>query len=283
MITFYVDVYFLLNFLVDIIALLFMVGFVRLHVGFLRLVVISSVLSLYAVFTVLWDAGFITVALGGFLMLGVGVACAPRSAPMRKIKASLAFLIFQALIGGLVYFCYCLFEKLTLGGSLGAEGEVNRKLIIIALFVLLSICIMRIVFLIFANSRSETCIEARCEYFGRSEGFLSLVDSGNLVKDPLDGTPVCFVCRELFLKIFGISSSRLDDVDALPDEIRKRIRLIPVLEGKKTRLVIGVKISEFYICKNKREEVVPMIIAPSDEDSYGGYPALLPFCALEVV
>ena len=109
----------------------------------------------------------------------------------------------------------------------------------------------------------------------------ALVDSGNLVSDPFDKSPIMFVNSSVIEELFSVRREDVYAFDTLSYEIKKRLRPISIssLCGKK--LIYAIKPDEAYIIYKDKKERVALSLGISDEDSFGGYSALIPLFAVE--
>ncbi len=273
----------MINFTVDVLALYFSARFSKIATTTPRLLISGITGALYAVFGILLieiSQYMIPISLI-FLCLMVSIT-AKGAGIYRKLKYSAAFLFFQILIGGLVYYGYCMLDKLKLAERFGDLGGKNRKFIILALLVLLSIGILKLFILFFGNSRSEKNIKLKISYGSRCTLTDAFVDSGNLATDPLDKTPVMLVTRDMGIKIFGSDALLFSDIEKCSFSLKKRIRLIPLSFGGKTKLLYGIKPDSVFACIKDGEIQISVVIAIDlDEKSYGGYRALVPMSAVE--
>ena len=108
----------------------------------------------------------------------------------------------------------------------------------------------------------------------------ALIDTGNLVKDPMNMNPVIFLKRMQAEDIVPISVIELSNVDELSKDYRKRIRLIPVTRNNETHVMIGIRMDKVLIVKdNYKEEINATVVIDKEEGTFGGYYALAPYVA----
>ena len=162
------------------------------------------------------------------------------------------------------------------------EGATNRNLLIMALFVLLSIAILRLLIFAFGNSACEKNISVKFILFGTEYNVDALVDSGNLARDPLDLSPVMLLKPRFSRKIFPYGVPELQEIDSLSEKLKKRMRIIPIKNGSEKRILCGIKADGSYVKKGNKYEKISITIAFDKEGgSYGGLDALLPTAALD--
>ena len=135
--TLYIDVYFLINFTVDLLALYFASCFSKVPTSTKRLLISSAVGALIAVGVVLLPEYAILkfiIATAG--LIAMGFIAPKRVSVRRKLKFVFAFLIFEALLGGAVSFLWGILDKYISNFFDGAEGgAVNRKMLFLSLIV----------------------------------------------------------------------------------------------------------------------------------------------------
>ena len=283
--TLYIDVYFLINFTVDILALHFSAAFSKIHTTVPRLLSSAFIGAMYAVVGILLinknNVMYVLSALLFMIMVlivswGVGI--------YRTFKYAVSFLLFQIIIGGLVYYVYCMLDKLNIPDKLGGIKGQNQKLLILSLIVLLAIGVLKLIIIFFGNMRSEKSVRLEIQYRNREVIIDAFVDSGNLAVDPLDKTPVMLVTLREAKRIFGDSICALGEITKADVEFKKRMRVIPACFGGVSKLLYGIKPDSVSVLSGKKNIRISVLIAiDNEEDGYGGYSALVPLSALENV
>lgn len=282
--TLYVDVYFLINFTVDILAFYFALIFSKCPAKIHRIIISSLLGAFYAVFATVYigeKRASIFFSLVVFVIMiliiskGIGI--------YRKVKLSVAFFLFQILIGGLVYYGYGVLDRLFEDFEYTSTGGENKRLLLLSLIILLAIGFLKLVISFLGSVRSEKIAKISIDYLGSEFWFDALVDTGNLAVDPLDKTPVMLINSRLSKRIFGfeILKNHLSIEDS---QIKKRIRIIPASFGGNKKILYGIKPDAAYAITKKKKEKISIVIAiNNDENNFGGYDALIPFTALEDV
>lgn len=281
--TLYVDVYFFINFTVDILALYFSALLYKLPTTVARLLASSFVGAAYAVIgTLLINNSALMIPVSVLILTVMVLIMAKDVGIMRKLKYGIVFLFLEILIGGLVYYAYSTLDKINLFKSFTESNNENKKLLVFSLIVLLSIGALKLVVACFGNVGCVRNVKVFVEYDGRKNQLDALVDSGNLAVDPFTKTPVMLVGEAVGNKIFGEICRELSNPCELDVSLKKRIRIIPVSFGNEKRILYGIKPDSVYVEKKKLREHISLIIAIDKEGgSYGGYNALIPLSALE--
>lgn len=280
--TLYVDVYFLINFTVDILALYFASIFSKCQAKVHRLIVSSFLGALYAVVaTVFIQNTKISLFLSSLIFVGMVIISSMGIGVYRKFKFSVAFFLFQILIGGLVYYGYCVLDRLFKDFEYSSAGGENKNLLVLSLIILLAIGFLKLTISFFGSVRSEKNAQISVVYSGKEYSFDALVDTGNLAVDPLDKTPVMLINSKLCMSIFGFEISK-GCFEANRLEFKKRMRIIPVSFGGNKKILYGMKPDSVFVTTKKRKENISVIIAVNNEENdFGGYDALIPFAAVE--
>lgn len=281
--TLYVDVYFLINMTVDILALHFSSLFFHLPIRTWRLTLAGVAGALFATAAVLcsenpWLVTALTL-FGFFSMLLLAIS---GTGTLRSFRFAIGFLVLEILIGGLVYFFYGLLEKWIEKSDFALKNEaVNKNLLLLAVIVLLSIGVLRLVAVALSGTSSERVCTVSFDFLSHSVSTEALVDSGNLLKDPLDGTPVMLwkaTDAAKHLPAEAIRSSSVSD-----PRLKSRLRLIPVRAGDHSRILTGYRTDGVTVTVGKKKEKVNLIIAIDEEDgTYGGCFSLLPSAVLDI-
>ena len=283
MVTFYVDIYFLINFTVDTLAIAFayVLAGVRQRKG--RTVVGALFGSLFAVITVLLPEYIALKLLGGALgLLAVVMICAADVSNIRKARFGASFLIFCALLGGMVTYLFDIFEKL-LGDSMGelSSGGINRKLLLIAVAILIAIGLFKLIVALFSGKAVAGCVTVKFYLLGDTFEGEGLIDSGNLACDPMDSSPVILIKESAARQFLPDTVIHLSNPDLLPLEYKKKIRLIPVSGVGGTRVLCGIKPDKTELkLKEKYEEIRATIAIDREGGDFGGYGMLVPAAAI---
>ena len=284
--TLYVDVYFLINFAVDILALYFSAIFSKVPTSTRRLIFAGMIGASSAIGIIFLPEivvlKLISSAISLFL---VGYIATKPVKIIRKIKFIFAFLIFEALFGGLVSFIWGIFDAgLAVVFDSMSGGAVNRKMLFFSIIVLLSIGVFKMLVSFFSNIQSEGNVQVEVLFLDKIAMLDAFVDSGNLAVDPMDMNPIMLIKKDTASKLLPENIIDLTDPDSIDKRVRKRIRLIPITMGGSTHVLTGVKADSVKIVKDGKSEEISVTLAIDKEGgSFGGYGALIPAAALENV
>ncbi len=281
--TFYIDVYFLINLTVDILALYFSAVFSKTPTTQRRLIVSGVIGALFAVMVALMpDFVPLKIFLAGISLFATAFFATKKISIKRKLKFLFAFLIFEALLGGIVSFVWGILDTYVYEYfALQSGGSINRKMLFFSLIILLSIGVFKMIVSFFSNIESDGVCCVEVQFLGKTFTTEAFIDSGNLAVDPMDVRPVMLLKRDAAEKIFPENVVNLRDPDSVSREIRKRIRLIPISRGEVTHVLTGVRVDGVYVVKKDEKEEISVTVAIDKEGgTFGGYYALMPSCAL---
>ncbi len=284
--TIYIDVYFLINFTVDMLSLYFAAIFAKVPTSTLRLIV-SSATGAFLACLVLFinDIVWLKLIFSALVLVIMAIIGTKKIRFARRIKFMIAFLIFSALVGGAVYFLWGIFDKYLYDSiSPATGGSVNRKMLMLAIIVLLSIGVFKMLVAMFSAKESERSVILEINFVGKSIRTEAFVDSGNLAIDPMDMRPVMLIKKKLAEKILPSSVISITDPDLIEREVRRRIRLVPISRGGETHILTGIKPDSVKLIFGEVCEEISVTVAIDKEGgSFGGYEALLPSASLEHV
>lgn len=281
----YGDVLFLVNFSIDFLVLFLSGYFLHLKRRLFRLVLSSLLGGIYGVLILLPALSWRGTLVIHFLM--ALCLCLVAYAPVgRRMFFSLLLSFFGAalLLGGVLTAFYGFLA--TIFDVSGTNAAVaGRKAELFLLYATLSALV------IFGCGRALAKKKRRREMMvevwegGKSMTFCSLVDSGNLLSDPLSGRPVILLRRQEALTLFpqealAILEKNVDE-SRLPMHLRRKIRVIPARGAVGEQLLLGFLPDDIYLygreCEKNKYAVdaILAIAAPGKED-FGGCAGLLP-------
>ena len=278
--TLYIDVYFIINFTVDILAIFVALKMVHLSIKMRRIILCGILGGAFAILELFISVKALEILLAAaFLLLITQISCIGASWS-RRIKFLLSFYISTFLISGIVSFMYQLMDRYVKNIAIESGQSTNKKALVFSLIILLMIGALRLFIMMFSGATNEKSVDLVINIVGRRLEIEALIDTGNLVKDPMNMNPVIFIKKAYAERIFPKEVLELSHLDDLPLEYRKRIRLIPVTRGGRTHVMTGVKVDSVIMHREKSEEPLDAtIVIDKEEGTYGGYFALAPYVA----
>jgi len=280
--TVYIDIYFLINFTVDLLSLHMASVFTKIRlsaVGLLFSAAMGAIFAIVLLFVPENTTVFIFCSACFFSSIFLFTLRGCRA--FRKIKYIIAFLFMQIIIGGLVYYFYGLLERNVSSGAFD-EFETDRNLLLLSLMVLLSIGILKILLMLFKNNMSEREVKLKIVMLEKEYFVDALVDSGNFAVDPIDMSPIMIITFAFAKKIFPHGVPDIYGADSVEENIKKRIRLIPITGVSETKILCAFRADKVFVIKNNECEKINLTIAIDKEGgSFAGYDALISLAALE--
>ena len=272
----YIDVYFLINFTVDLLSLYFSVLMLHLPLKRWCLILSAAIGASYAAASVLlYEKTAFLILLSLVSLLGMLLLCSRGAGIFRRIKLLFLFLFLQMLIGGIVHFGYDLLSRLL--SDMGVHGDVeNRNLLYLSALILVALGILRLAMALLEGSRGEQSVEIGISVMGKSYYGAALVDSGCFLRDPLDGTDVVLIKKSVAARLLP-EAFICESTDGLSDTYRKKLRFIPMRVLGAQRILFGIRPDDFFIMRNNKKERIRVVLAyDKEEGDYEGYKVLIP-------
>ncbi len=284
---FYVDVFFLINFTIDLISIFTAARILHIRTSIIRLIVISvfgSIVSLVDVFS----GSFIVTSISSLIYFILLMFIIEKSISFsRRVKLLALFIGIEIVLAGIVYMGYGILDKIFENMvDYIPESNENRSALIFSLLVLLAIGLLRLFVIAFSSAGSLKSSRIKIEFEGINVELDALVDSGNLVKDPLTLAPVVFVKSGALMGFMPDVLFDLDEFDAsnIESKIKRIIRMIPVLRGDEKKIMIGFVPDRIMIYKNEQYHITSAtVVIDKNEGDFGGYKALIPSCITDHV
>lgn len=276
--TLYIDVYFLINLTVDMLALVFAASLCRMPTSPRRLILCAFIGAAGAVGSLFLSSWrWLTVLMSVWVFAFFAWMVAREASLFRRLRFAVAALLMEILFGGAVYYAYAALDRMGMAEKL-TGGGVNRRYLIFAVILLLAVGAIRLIRLFFSGMSSERTATLHIAACGKEITVCGLVDTGNLLRDPMDGTPVVLLTERCAAPLVpaGWDPVRASD---LPSAWQTRLRLIPREGG---RLALAFRPERAEICRGDRKESLRITIAVDKEEGrFGGYDALIPAAALD--
>lgn len=274
----YIDVYFLINLTVDLLALFLAMRLTSAVVSPPRLLACSVLGAICSVFDILMpNMVLLRVAnICAFLLL-LGRFAIKRGSVMRRLRLTIMFFIIEALLGGLVHFVYTMLDRAMAGIKTdGIGGASNRGALVFAVIILICVGVLRLVIMLFSRSGGVKRAKVRIIFDGKEHEAEAFVDSGNLVRDPMGMCPVVFIKSKLAQAIVPGVATELCEIGGLDERIKRRVRFIPITRGGGTHVLVGLRADSFLVCCGGWQEVDVTLAIDNEGGNYDGLDILIP-------
>lgn len=281
----YLDVILLENLLMNYI-ILFATGIVmKRKIKHIRIIISSLIGSVYAIVIYL---KVVTIASNIIMkiILSISMVWLAFCEENYKLllKDLLMFYLVSFIFGGcsfaLIYFISP--ENVRMNNGV-LVGLYPLKVTLIAGIV--AFVVIQIAFKITKNklSSSDMLCQVKIYFAGKSEKVKMLIDSGNMLKDPIKGYPVIVVERKAIEKILPEDLIQLlidiegGDVGNIENKYISKIRLIPFASlGKQNGMLVGIKVEKVKIIFKDKEDYINDVIVGiygkkiTKDDGYNG-------------
>lgn len=268
----YADVLFFVNFAMDFVSLYICAKLLHLKVVTFRFILSSLLGGVWGVVSVLLllspAVSFIINVIISYIMLKVAFVC---PGVIRSIKYTAVLWGVGALIaGGVTLVC-------SLGGdTVGAAFSKGQSS-----FFILAVAVFAVLFLVrfFVRSERVEGCDIILQVNGREVACYALVDSGNLVADPISGLPVIFLTVGKMSLLVGKNDCEKllsGDVVSLGDSLKKRLCVLSVTTAAGEAVVYGIKADSVTLCINKEKKMTDAVIAVREKTDFGGRGAVVP-------
>lgn len=250
--TVYIDIFFLINFSMDFLALFLSARLLSRKIRLLRLALSALLGGLYACISLVlsFDA-----RLGAWSILVDVLACALMAAisvaSRKNLKGIFSFaLVFGAtsiLLGGAMTALFALFnrmgiDKILQGGSNSTDDGISVWLFAVFAIISAMITVLGGRFFKRKAMRREGSIEI--VYFKRSVTLPCICDSGNLLREPISQKPCIIVELDALRPILSrelVKSALSGDISALSERDASKVRLIPAQGVSGNGVLIGIR------------------------------------------
>ena len=265
----YLDIVFIENLIMNFIILLATGIVMKIKANKIRLISASTIGAIYSVIMYIRVFDFILniIAKGILSIIIVYISFAPKSLK-ELLKNIVLFYFVSFLFGGVAFALIYVIrpEEIFMKNGLFL-GEYPLKTIIIA--SIFGFTIIKIVFSIVKGRISKKDMYCQIElYIGKKIlHTTALVDTGNLLKEPISNTPVIIVERTLLYEY--IDKDILDNLESiLGGDILKinqniwakyinNIKLIPFSTvGKESGMLIGIKIEKVIVNTKEFDNII---------------------------
>lgn len=286
----YGDILFAVNFSIDLLILSLVGYFLHLRRRLPRLLLSALLGGVYAVFF-LWlsptppEGMLLSLAAALFLCF---VAYFPLG--IRTLfRLVLSFYIASFCLAGAVDAFYSL-----LGAFFGTEGLAGVNAVVSGkkaeLFLLYALGSGLLIFIagrIFSHRERRRSMILEIEEGGKAVKLGALVDSGNLLCDPLTARPVILVRKKEILPLLHTRVFSLLDAtrreEELPSAVKRKVRIVPMrgIDGAHTLVGYVPDAILIYPPDSDREKYAAhamIAIYEGKTRDFGGYSAIVPDC-----
>lgn len=279
----YVDLYFLVNLSMDLLCLMIAAALLHLKTGRLRALAAAVLGGAYAVVALLCG---LTGAVGFLLDLAVavlmcGVAFFHRGTrPVRILKCSVVYAIASMMLGGVMTALYAWLNRLQLPFEM-LEGDGLSVWTFALLTAVASVVTLRGGRL-FGLSQKTKKVTVSATLFGSPVTLTAMVDSGNLLRDPVSGKGVIVADLARLAPLLPPDVRRAcesRDLSLFPTayELAGRLRPIPTQTASGTSMLLAILPDSLRITRAGESYPADYLIAPAPlGETAQGFDAVIP-------
>ena len=289
--TIYIDIIFIENIIMNAIILYATSIILKQKVKIIRLIISSTIGSIYSILMYITKLTIYSSIISKFILSVVMIYVAFIPNDLKKMfKQIIIFYLTSFVFGGvalnLIYFLRP--ENVSIKNGL-FTGEYALKVIMLGaimafIIIKISIKIIKTKF----NAKDMYC-DIKLKINGKQIETKAMIDTGNLVKEPITNTPVVIVeesllegiiPKEILKNLENILRGNLENLPQdIQDEYLPKLRCIPFSSlGKENGMLVGIKISEIVVKSEDDEKKTSNIIIGIYERSLtkkGEYRALV--------
>ena len=278
--TVYIDLYVIVNFSMDLLCLLITAALLHHRASRLRVLLASVLGGLYAAAALLLSFGGVI----GFLLDALvaaflcTVAFWNRGTGLRRIlKSTLLLLLVSSILGGVMTALYYGLNKLNLPFE-ALQGDGLSVWIFALLSAVAGIATLRGGALM-GLSRKTRALTVSATLFETELTLCAMVDTGNLLRDPVSGIPVIVADRTRALKMLPPEAAALFDLSDPTKALERsphQLRLIPSNSAGGSALLLAVKPDRLTLTDKSTTYPAAYLIAFAElGDSAQGFDALI--------
>lgn len=283
--TLYADILFLINFCMDFFSLYLSVKILMQKVRLKHLLSASVLGAFYSVFSTIYcgnaAVSFIIGIAAAFVLCYIAVG---RTDNVRLyLKTVVLFFIISLLLGGIITFLYSALNRVFAAADFSARDNTVKAAVFILLGAIGALCINISNRILYCAVRTKMA-SIKVVLDKKTVTLDALVDSGNLLRDPISGRQVIVVTMAsvepvLPFDIRRIIKSNSYDLSDLSMRNARRIRLIPAkgIGGNRTFIALVPDRIELIGKEGKKEELDALIaVEDSKKYNFAGYNAVMP-------
>ena len=279
----YVDLYFMVNLSMDLLCLMITASLLHRRVSRLRAIVASAIGGAYAVAALLLGFAGVTglildVAMAYLLCLTV--FSKGKRGWLTALRACPVLFLTSMLVGGVMTALYTLLNRLQLPLEM-LQGDGLS----VWLFVLLA-AVSGLATLhggsFLGLSRKSSRVEVHAVLFGNAVTLCAMVDTGNLLRDPLSGKRVIVAelsCLAHALPPTLLEACRTDRTSdwLMTDGNARLARLIPMQTASGSKMLLGLIPEQLTLTVGKESYPGDYLIAPTSlGGAAGDFDAMIP-------
>ena len=278
----YADVLFIINFSMDFFSLYICARVLHRKMKTLALVLAASIGAVYSVTSLFLGSHLLFDIVIAFIVCAVAYESLFDGFSFSRVLCStFFFFVCEMLMGGIFTALYNLFGKSVGDYSSAFDGSYfegnDISLGIFFVIALFSTVLTYIGGVILGKGARKKQVNLEIVLMGKCKRLSALVDSGNLLREPISGKAVVIVSRKLMREIFPYEIEK--NIEKLSGLCEKdvNIRFIPCNTVGKSVVLVGVIPDKIAIFNGRRHTNIDAVVAFGESNSdFDGCDALVP-------
>lgn len=276
----YADLLFLINFSMDFLCLYLSVKLLHLPQKTWRMLLAAAVGGVYSVAALFVQAdAWLSLVIDVGVCVGMCVICGAGKGVRigRLLLLAGTYFGISALMGGGMTAVYNLLSRANLPlGDVQADGISAWMFLVLATVAALAAAFGGRLFS--RQTARRTCM-VRVRMADASWELTGLCDSGNLLCDPISGTPVIVVDKEAWLRDLPQELRRA--VESEGRELgtgvdARRVRIVPMQTAQGRGMAVALLPDEITLTLQGKDHTVHALVAPSGQPLPEDCPAIVP-------
>ena len=272
-ITIYLDIIFLENLIMNSIILYSTAIILKIKTKFIRILLSSIIGSIYAIVLYITEIKIYASIISKIILSIIMVYVAYNPQNVKKLwKQILIFYLTSFIFGGVsLYLIYVIKPQDVLIQNGMFIGEYVLKVIMLAAIVAFVIIKFSIKIIKTKFSPKDMYCKIKFSLNNKIVETTAMIDTGNLVKEPITNTPVIIVESSLLYDIIpkeilnNLENILCGDLSEIPKEIEdkyiSRLRCIPYTSlGKQNGMLVGIKIDKIEIENEDYKKITDNVI-----------------------
>lgn len=275
--TVYGDVLFIINFSMDILSMYISGKILHLQIKKKTLIPSCIIGGIYGVLSLFIKSTLLSVFLNIAVYLLMCFIAYPKINPRQYIKLCCIFWSVSLLSGGAVTWFYTFIDRFASGAL--SPSSPARKMPLSLFLIIAFLCAISayITGRIFSKNANIKDVYLSVFFKENKTTLHVLVDSGNLLQEPLSGLPVILVTNEKFKNITGTSS----DLILQNEELFSKIRIIPASSAGGNVTLYGIVADEILVETKRGAFPYKAVVAVCKTRSYADFDGVCPLSIYE--
>lgn len=288
--TIYIDVVFIENIVMNYIILIANSLILKIKINHLRLIFASSVGAIYTVVAYMFPNEVFSNFFIKFILSIIIVYISFKTKELKKFsKQIVVFYLTSFVFGGAAFaFIYIIKPQNILMKNGLFLGTYTLKTVVLSTIIAFVIIILTFKFVKNKFSKKDIYKEIDVGIDGKTIKVKAIVDTGNMLKEPITGKPVMVIEHTCFYDVLpkeildNLEKILGGDLENISEEIRNtyltRLKFIPFSSlGKQNGMILGISPQFIKICGEEDRKIKDIIVGIYNKSltKDGSYRALI--------